>query len=224
MSTKATNRTPHYGLSQWESGDHILRTDFNADFAAIDAALHALKTAQESAAAALEEKAVWRKLGEAALSADGESLTLDLSGIDLGAYNRLDLQLADITPVRFGNFTLQMQVNEDTAEGSYACSGGSSVELTADNATDIGYVGASSHTNIAVELQTVCGKLMTHAEQMALSEDCTSYSAYGYNCTAAWKNGALAEVQSLRFFCTGNSGSSGGLKAGAKVTVYGRRK
>ena len=33
--------TEHYGLHQWESTDDFLRTDFNADFAAIDGALGA---------------------------------------------------------------------------------------------------------------------------------------------------------------------------------------
>ena len=38
------NRTEHYGLPQWEEQDRILRTDFNAANAAVDAALHALDT------------------------------------------------------------------------------------------------------------------------------------------------------------------------------------
>lgn len=35
------NYTPNYGLHQWEPGDDFLRTDFNADFAKLDAALQA---------------------------------------------------------------------------------------------------------------------------------------------------------------------------------------
>lgn len=34
-----TNHTPNYDLSQWEPSDKVLRTDFNADNAKIDAAL-----------------------------------------------------------------------------------------------------------------------------------------------------------------------------------------
>ena len=33
------NHTPNYDLSQWEPSDKVLRTDFNADNAKIDAAL-----------------------------------------------------------------------------------------------------------------------------------------------------------------------------------------
>ena len=36
----ATNHTTNYELSQWLSTDQVLRTDFNADNAKIDAALH----------------------------------------------------------------------------------------------------------------------------------------------------------------------------------------
>ena len=42
MSSK---HTPNYNLSQWESEDKVLRTDFNEDNAKIDAALKALQGA-----------------------------------------------------------------------------------------------------------------------------------------------------------------------------------
>lgn len=39
----ATNHTEHYGLSQWEATDAVLRTDFNQDNAKIEAALAILE-------------------------------------------------------------------------------------------------------------------------------------------------------------------------------------
>lgn len=39
----ATNHTEHYGLSQWEATDAVLRTDFNEDNAKIDAELARLQ-------------------------------------------------------------------------------------------------------------------------------------------------------------------------------------
>ena len=36
------NHTPNYNLSQWDAEDKVLRTDFNADNAKIDAALSGL--------------------------------------------------------------------------------------------------------------------------------------------------------------------------------------
>jgi len=39
MATNASSATPNLGLSQWAADDYIRREDFNADNAAIDAAL-----------------------------------------------------------------------------------------------------------------------------------------------------------------------------------------
>ena len=48
--------TPNYGLHQWEPGDNFLRTDFNQDFAKIDAAVKQVSDtkADKSALTALE--------------------------------------------------------------------------------------------------------------------------------------------------------------------------
>ena len=41
----ASKQTEHYGLSQWEATDTVVRADFNADNETIDAALNALSAA-----------------------------------------------------------------------------------------------------------------------------------------------------------------------------------
>ena len=56
----ATNQTTNYQLNQWEPTDQVLRTDFNADNAKLDAALNALsdqvaKKADEEDLTALSE-------------------------------------------------------------------------------------------------------------------------------------------------------------------------
>ena len=56
----ATNQTTNYQLNQWEPTDQVLRTDFNADNAKLDAALNALsdqvaKMADEEDLTALSE-------------------------------------------------------------------------------------------------------------------------------------------------------------------------
>ena len=38
----STNHTPNYNLCQWEAEDKVLRTEFNADNAKIDAAIKAV--------------------------------------------------------------------------------------------------------------------------------------------------------------------------------------
>ena len=40
----ATNYTTNYQLNQWEPNDQVLRTDFNADNAKLDAALHTVNS------------------------------------------------------------------------------------------------------------------------------------------------------------------------------------
>ena len=42
----STNHTPNYDLSQWEATDPVLRADFNADNAKLDAALAELQANQ----------------------------------------------------------------------------------------------------------------------------------------------------------------------------------
>ena len=42
------NHTPNYNLNQWEPEDRVLRTDFNADNAKIDAAVQAVDLKAEA--------------------------------------------------------------------------------------------------------------------------------------------------------------------------------
>ena len=52
----ASNHTANYNLSQWEENDEVLRVDFNADNAAIDAGMAALDGKITAEKAALEGK------------------------------------------------------------------------------------------------------------------------------------------------------------------------
>jgi len=47
----ASNYTSNYGLCQWQASDKVLRTEFNADNAKIDAALAGLERSKASASA-----------------------------------------------------------------------------------------------------------------------------------------------------------------------------
>ena len=51
-----SNQTQNYHLSQWEAGDKVLREDFNADNAAIDAALAALVAKETTLNTSLSKK------------------------------------------------------------------------------------------------------------------------------------------------------------------------
>ena len=54
----STNHTTNYDLNQWEGTDKVLRTEFNADNAKIDAALKANADAIAAETAAREALAV----------------------------------------------------------------------------------------------------------------------------------------------------------------------
>lgn len=66
-----SNYTEHYQLSQWEPEDKVLRTDFNADNAKIEAALGALAGAT-----------TLQTLQSYTTEADARHYIIDLSGID----------------------------------------------------------------------------------------------------------------------------------------------
>lgn len=69
----STNYTPNYQLSLWEASDQVVRTDFNADNAKIDAVL---------------AHAEWRVIKELVMEeAEAANHRFSLDGIDWGAYS-----------------------------------------------------------------------------------------------------------------------------------------
>ena len=78
----AANQTTNYQLNQWEATDQVLRTDFNADNAKVDAALADLAENVEGKA---EVSALAAKADVAALE-EVKSLALGRAEIRLGTY------------------------------------------------------------------------------------------------------------------------------------------
>lgn len=84
----ASRHTEHYGLSQWEASDKVERTDFNADNAAVDGALHALAQSKaETAALSQLSGLVAQKADQTALEAlegrlDSKADQEGLSGVE----------------------------------------------------------------------------------------------------------------------------------------------
>ena len=101
--------TQNYQLSRWAKDDRIMMEDFNADNEKIDAALKAandrIDTKADAAAlseetgaraaadstltarvTALEQGVKFIKLGAATTTAAGQSMTVDLSGVDMSQY------------------------------------------------------------------------------------------------------------------------------------------
>ena len=94
----STNHTTNYDLNQWEGTDKILRTEFNADNAKIDAALKANADAIAAEAAAREagDETIaagncWVKVLDLTLENATTQWDVDMSAIDLTQYQKLTI-------------------------------------------------------------------------------------------------------------------------------------
>ena len=103
----ASRHTEHYGLSQWEASDKVKRTDFNADNAAVDGALHALAQSKaETAALSQLSGLVAQKADQTALEAlegrlDSKADQEGLSGVE----RRLSAVEGSMPRTAFGSYT-----------------------------------------------------------------------------------------------------------------------
>lgn len=103
----ASRHTEHYGLSQWEASDKVERTDFNADNAAVDGALHALAQSKaETAALSQLSGLVAQKADQTALEAlegrlDSKADQEGLSGVE----RRLSAVEGSMPRTAFGRYT-----------------------------------------------------------------------------------------------------------------------
>ena len=113
----ATNQTTNYQLNQWEPTDQVLRTDFNADNAKIDAAL--------------DGKVTRAVLLDLVLAEDQQTVSLGVSGLAWGDYLSV---LLHITPGVSRNAILRV-IPKDSGGNS----GGSHFRLS--GMTDTEYSG-----------------------------------------------------------------------------------
>ena len=81
----STNHTPNFNLSQWEAGDKVLRTDFNADNAKIDAALAGLNTDLSQLDRSITA-ALGRKLGHGEIITSYKSSGNQVYGVGLSSF------------------------------------------------------------------------------------------------------------------------------------------
>ena len=91
-----SKHTPNYNLSQWEAEDKVLRTDFNADNARIDAAIKAVdqKAERKADQTALEEAcAAWPyvRVAEYTSRSAASRLNVDVSAVDFTRYHKIEL-------------------------------------------------------------------------------------------------------------------------------------
>lgn len=90
-------KTQTYQLNQWDGDDRILREDFNADNAKIDAALNAEEQARKrdrtELNAAVAQAARFVKLKDITLSANTQYIEVDISDIAWGNWQNVHLDI-----------------------------------------------------------------------------------------------------------------------------------
>ena len=191
------NRTEHHGLPQWEEQDRILRTDFNAANAAVDAALHALDTDT----AALQAD-TWKK--EQTLAA----ATRLLYGLAAGAApDAAFVKLAAVLP-----WTL---VKEYRAAGAYTWT---APDLFGGRSYRVGVymVGGGGSGGAARGSSTVTGGAAGYAKNLTLTV------TPGQNIpVVVGAGGAAAIVNASTAGAGALAGKTGGTTSFNGVTVFG---
>ena len=193
------NHTSNYQLPQWEESDRILRTDFNGAMNKIEEGL-----------TGLEGQAPAVKLREFTVSQAAESVSLDLSGLDLAAYPALRLRAESGGAV---NAAVGLRVNG--LESDYEYRSPSSLNPITDSMITLGSYGESS---VTVELRPFGGWLAYYTDGL-------SYS--GSRVSGVWNRGihrqaSYGQITSLQLVCLGDEGEQ--VAAGTKVVLYGLRE
>ena len=97
-------QTANYQLNQWDAGDRILRTEFNADNEKIDAAIKtvdtrltteaaALRAEQSASAAALWAAMPYVKLADVTTATAAQQINVNLQGLNLLQYRRIEVDV-----------------------------------------------------------------------------------------------------------------------------------
>lgn len=128
------NYTTNYQLSQWDAEDRVTRAAFNADNAAVDAALKANADAIAAAASPLV------KLRNVTLSAPQSLVNFDLSSLDTSQY---------------AAFKLYAWANAGVAVGINGITGSNYVSPTGNTSQYLVGCTASAGSSIAAEITIV---------------------------------------------------------------------
>lgn len=224
MATNASNTTPHFGLSQWEGSDPIRREDFNADHAAIDAALHA----QEQAMTLV-------KLFETTVTEDITGITIDLSGVDLSRYMKLTLQ-GILPPTATSNKYCYLRINGNETAGDYGAglfvyNAEGKLEGAVYDYDSITLGEAHPNTNGGTFFEEVLCDTGTHLVCIPsgwaanLDEDVGGLGAVAQERSrpTIWRNGSLAEVETLLVYYGRPGGTVLSIPLGTRFLLSGWR-
>ena len=179
------NYTENYQLPQWVESDRVLMDDFNAANAKVDQALFKL-----------EQKSLFVKLKEVTVSSQTRDVTLDISGIDWGAYQYVLLD-ADLK----GSGDCELRLNGST-EYWYM-----RLTDTAGSGKGIAYTGIPHH----LWARFFVGK---DASNSAM---CVSLGSYFCYCA---KGPAYQDITTIQLMTTYEGYY---IYAGAKLTFWGMK-
>ena len=146
----ASGQTANYQLNQWEAEDKVLRTEFNADNAKLDAALAGLAAEVDGAVQANP----YQKLAHVAVTQAADTVTLDLSGVDLSQYQALELYAALLMGSENSNVSV---LCNDVTDGYGLVGGGSSGRRLADMMPGTGQQPGMELLRILLGQNTISG-------------------------------------------------------------------
>ena len=212
----ATNQTANYNLNQWLSTDQVLRTDFNADNAKLDAALQGLQQsiASETAArAALQAELLALmpsvKLGEWKLTAAAQQLLVSLSGKDLSSFTGLRV----VYDGRGCSGTICLQING--MGGGYRSA--SDNEYSSSQSESCLMVGSNENCRSSMEIFPYLSGLGFVWDQVSYYNDYYLNVSRNYGILPGV---VFTNLEELKFYGIQDTVTMG---TGTSVTVYGLR-
>lgn len=215
------SKTPNLQLNQWAASDPVVRTDFNADNARIDAAVGGIKIPVV-------------KLMEVTTAQNAASVELNFAGVDLSEYRGMDI-IINACGVQLGTNTnesyydsLCTRINKDT---QYYSAMGDQINLC--QAT----LPRNVNTQYPPDLfqiahirwsDIMAGRQLLFGEGNYVSRNAGASAGYTAGTNAATVNKNLFSAENLNtvdfVIQPHTAGEAALLQAGAKFTVYGIRK
>ena len=202
----ASNQTANYGLNQWEATDQVVRADFNADNAKIDAALHDIAQTHAADTQALRGGQWWGKLLEKTLTSDAASVTLSIP--NPGAWQMLSLQFSVSGPkyvyLSLNNGAGFYYNHSEGKVTEYTIINSSSSALTASGGKVEFHQGSGNSLYVFYEVVYIGSEYSSGSKDDSSSLLTTDLP--------------LANLTQIKLTATGN------FKAGSRFVIYGLKK
>ena len=194
----ASNYTEHYGLCQWEATDQVLREEFNADNAKLDAALSQMP---------------YVKIASLKTQQDTEQFSMDVSQINFEDYLRVDLFFLRMPQQ---NKSVSLRLNGISDGHCLVGSGNGGTSSGASFSPNLASFGSASDPN---------GWLSFFTPQPFSYVGCVFFFCYANTYGGSWCTSAVASkmvtwesLNSFDFVCDSS------IPAGTEVVLCGIKK